>query len=98
MSGRGFLSDRVLDKSRELFGYGINTTELRLMAYVQYVMCNERKLDIAKVSPPERKILAKWRKVGHIEGGASGLRITKEFWDILCEIIFLAYVDLEGND
>ena len=35
-----------------------------------------------------------WRKAGYIEGGLSGMEISREFWDIMNEIIFLGYVDL----
>jgi len=92
---RGQLTKRIEEKSLELLGYKITTEELRLMAYVQYVMTNEQRLDPMKVSGEERKILAKWREAEHIEGGASGLSITKEFWNILSEIIFLGYVDVD---
>lgn len=46
-----------------------------------------------KINQEEREILSKWRKAGHIEGGASGLAITKEFWNICSELVFTAYVD-----
>lgn len=42
----------------------------------------------------KRDILQKWRDSGYIKGGASGLSITKEFWEILCNIVFLGYVDI----
>lgn len=96
---RGQLTDRIKDKSRELLGYEMNVTnnkcdELRLMAYIQYVMMNDQRIDPNKCNGDDRAILKKWREAGHIEGGASGLRITEQFWDILCEILFLGYVDL----
>lgn len=74
--------------------------ELRLMAYVQYVMVNDQKLDPRKINQKERKILARWRERGWIEGGASGLAMTKEFWDAMSEILWLGYVayrDYEGD-
>lgn len=91
---RGQLTDRIKAKSRELLGYEMAEEELRLMPYIQYVMMNNQKLDIAKISPEERVILAKWKEIGHVEGGATGLSITKAFWDILTEILWLGYVDL----
>ena len=92
---RGQLTDRIIKKSEELLGYAIPQQELRLMVYVQYVIVNEQHLDIAKVNNEERKILSKWREAGHIKGGASQMGITKEFWDVICEIIFLGYVDID---
>ena len=91
---RGQLTDRIKEKSKELLGYEIDTRELRLMPYIQYVMTNEQRIDPNHINKEEREILSKWRKAGHIEGGASVLRITEEFWNIICEIIRLGYVDL----
>lgn len=95
---RGQLTERIKAKSKELLGYEIDVKELRLMVYVQYVMTNERRIDPSKVSPEERKILTGWREKGYSEGGASGLAITKEFWDAICEIVFLGYVDLSNEN
>lgn len=89
---RGAISTSLKAKSKELLGYEIERDELRLMPYVQYVMMNEQKLDIAKIAPHEREILRKWKDAGYIEGGASGLTMTKEFWDILSELLWISYV------
>jgi len=91
---RGQLTDRIREKSNELLGYKITQQELRLLPYLQYVMVNEQRIDPNRINADERKILSKWREAGHIEGGASGLAMTKEFWDIITELIFLGYVDL----
>jgi hypothetical protein len=91
---RGQLTDRIREKSKQLLGYEISQTELRLMPYIQYVMVNKQRIDPNCVNGEERKILQKWRDAGYIEGGASGLAISKEFWDIINEIVFLGYVDL----
>ena len=94
---RGQLTERIKEKSKELLGYEISKQELRLIPYIQYVMVNEQKLKIELINAEEREILSKWRKKGHIEGGVGGLNITREFWDIICEIIFLGYVDLDTS-
>ena len=91
---RGQLTNRIKIKSRELLGYEIGVHELRMMPYIQYVMTNEQIIDPNRINKEEREILSKWRKARHIESGASGLRITLEFWNIICEIIHLGYVDL----
>ena len=81
--------------SQRLLGYEMDQTELRLMPYIVYVMMNEQKIDPKKVNGAGRDILGKWRRAGHIEGGLSGLSITEEFWNILCEIVRLGYVDID---
>lgn len=91
---RGNLTKRIKVKSKELLGYEITQIELRLMPYILTVMMNEQKIKIRHCSQDDRDILQKWRKAGHIEGGASGLQITEEFWNIICEIVRLGYVDL----
>lgn len=93
--GRGQLTERVAAKAKELLGRDIDTTELRLMPYIQYQMMNEQRIDPAKCNGDDRRVLALWHKEGHIERGASGLGITKKFWDILNEILFLSYVDID---
>ena len=92
---RGNLTSRIRAKSKELLGYEITQIELRLMPYILTVMMNEQKIQIRHCNQDDREIMQKWREAGHIEGGASGLQITEEFWNILCEIVRLGYVDLD---
>lgn len=91
---RGQLTERIKRRSVELLGYEIYQTELRLMPYILTVMMNEQRIDPIRCNQADREILSKWRRLGYIEGGASGLRITREFWNIVCEIVQLGYVDL----
>ncbi len=91
---RGQLTERIKTKSVELLGYEIDQEELRLMPYILTVMMNEQKIQIRRIGGSERGILEKWREAGHIEGGASSLQITEDFWNIICEIVRLGYVDL----
>lgn len=102
MQGRGQLTERIKQRSKELLGYEITQKELRLMAYVQYVLYNTQKIDPKSltfttilISSEERDILKQWGEKGYIKGVASGLSITKEFWDMIHEIIFLGYVDID---
>ena len=92
---RGMLTDRVNAKSKELLGYEMEQKELRLMPYILYVMTNNQKLDPNHIDGEERKIIRKWKDKGYVEGGAAGLTITKKFWNIVTEIMFLGYVDLD---
>lgn len=92
---RGSLTDRIKRRSMELLGHEIDVTELRLMPYILTVMMNERKIDPACCNWHDNVILEKWKEDGHISGGASGLQITEEFWNIICEIVRLGYVDLD---
>lgn len=95
MAKRGMITDEIKRCSHELLGYEIDCAELRLMPYVQYVMMNEQRVDPIRMKPNERKILSKWREMNFIEGGASGMIVSKAFWDALHEILWLGYVDID---
>ena len=71
----------------------ITTAELRLMPYIQYTMMNSKKLDPQRMNNEDRAILSQWRSNKWIEGGASGLTITKDFWGAINEIMWLGYVN-----
>ena len=89
---RGVLTPEIQNVAQLHLGRHITTTELRLMAYVQYVMMNEQRLDIRKCNQEDREVLWRWREEEHIEGGAYGLAITREFWDAMCAILWFGYV------
>jgi hypothetical protein len=92
---RGHLTDEIEKKAKELLKTDIFTqTELRLLPYIQYVMMNHQQLDPNKINVAERHILAEWKKMGWIDGGASGMTITKEFWDAMNEILWMGYASV----
>ena len=94
---RGVLTKEVQEIAKKHIGREIDRTELRLIPYIQYVMVNEQRLDISKIKQDERVVLRKWKDAKLIEGGASGLSITEEFWNFLCEILFQSYVKQKGE-
>ncbi len=89
---RGALTPKIQELSKAFFKRKMTTIELRLIPYVQYVMLNEQKLDPQKINSEERTIFMQWKKDGHCKGGITGLSVTKEFWDFMCEVLFEAYV------
>lgn len=90
---RGKLTDDVQEVAVTHLGRELDSPEeLRLMAYVDYVMKNEQWIDLNNCNQADRDVLSKWREEGHIEGGASGLAITKDFYDAVQEILFVGYV------
>jgi hypothetical protein len=89
---RGRLTSEIQTVAHLHLGRKISTAELRLMAYTQYVMMNEQRIDPRKCNQDDREVLSKWREEGHIDGGASGLAITREFWDAICAILWFGYV------
>ena len=89
---RGQLTDEIQKLSQELLGIELTQRELRLIPYLQYQMMNEQVIDPRRINGEERQILSKWREAGFILGGASGLEMTKQFWDAINQILWLAYV------
>lgn len=96
MAKRGELTQEIKALSKELMGYEIDKTELRLMPYFQHVMVNSQEISMDKVNLDERKIMTKWQEKGWIEKGQP-MYCTQEFWDILNKIIFVAYVDYKNK-
>ena len=95
--GRGTLTKEVQEIAKKHIGREINTTELILIPYIQYIMVNEQRIDPSKLNQDDRDILRKWKDAELIEGGMSGLSITKDFWDFACEILWQSYVKQEGE-
>ncbi len=97
MANRGQLTKAIKTRSMELLHWPVDVVELRLMAYVQYKMVNEQCIERRHVNDTERKVLDKWRKLDLIkmDNTIGSIRITKKFWDIICELIYMAYVDID---
>lgn len=89
---RGAMTVKIKEVSKKFLGVEITQSELRLMPYIQFTMMNNQKIDPNRISEEERRILSKWRLAGWIEGGASEMSITKDFWDALNEILWFGYV------
>ena len=96
--GRGMLTTDINKMAELMIGRTITLRELRLIPYVQYVMCNDRKIDPRHINQEEREILRKWKDEGHIKGGITGLAITKQFWDFMCEVLWLGYVGYDNPE
>ena len=91
---RGVVTDIVKRVAQETLDIeDISVTELRLMPYIQYVMMDDQRLNPNKIDGKERDILQHWRERGLMTGGASGLAITREFWDGINAILWHAYVE-----
>lgn len=89
---RGMLSPQIQELSKKFLGREITVTELRMMPYIDFVMKNDQRIDPRKCNQDDREVLKRLREEGHIEGGASGLSITKEYYDFVQEILWLGYV------
>ena len=102
---RGMLTQRIKETSVKLLGYEITQVELRLMPYLQYTLVNDQRLKLEHINKADREILAKWVSRGYILDGVTEcgrpmlsegikLKVQKEFWNSILEILWLGYVDL----
>lgn len=89
---RGQLTEEIQKLAKDFLGREINTKELRLYPYLDYVMKNSQKIEPNLIGQEEREILRVLKNEGHIEGGASGLSMTKEFYDYINQVLWLGYV------
>ena len=104
--GRGQLTDRIKAKSKELLGFELTVTALRLLPYLLYTLQNSQRISMANINDIEQKILADWVQKGFIVDGVTDcgrpmlsdgvkFKVSKKFWDAMTEIIYLGYVDLK---
>lgn len=92
---RGELTDEIKKLSQELLGYEISVNELRLMVYVMYEATNFKKLNHRQTNHQEFLILNEWEKKGYItDTWKKKFKLSKEFWDAMCQIIWKGYVDV----
>jgi hypothetical protein len=89
---RGQLNDEIQKLAKDFLGREITVRELRIYPYLDYTMKNTQKLDPNKINQKDRDILTVLRKEGHIEGGASGLSMSKEFYDYINQVLWFGYI------
>lgn len=98
MAQRGQLTPAVKRFMEEFLGRETTQTELRLIPYIAYEAVNNQKVDPARVNLEERGIMRLWKNDGHFEGGMTGVAITREFWDFMQGVLWLAYVAYREQD
>lgn len=86
MPKRGELTNEINTKAIAFLGRELSVTEFHFYPYLAYVMVNSREIDPREINDEERSILSTLRSEGHIEGGASGLAMTKEFFMFMHDI------------
>lgn len=85
-------TDRI---ATAFLGRPLTQVELRMIPYIDYVMKNAQAIVPAKVNTEERRFLSFLRKQDHIEGGAAGMAVTREFYDFMQEILWFSYVAVD---
>lgn len=89
---RGVLSEEIQGIATAFLRREITVAELRLYPYLDYVMKNGQRIDPSRVNKEDRGTLSVLRAEGHIEGGASGLSMSREFYDYINKVLWFGYV------
>ena len=89
---KGILTTEIQKEAKDFLGREITVVELRLYSYLDYTMKNSQIIEPIRVNQEERKILSILRHEEHIEGGASGLGMTRDFYDYINRVLWLGYV------
>lgn len=98
MAKRGELTPIVREFMEKFLGRETSVRELRLIPYICYEAVNSQKIDPVRINQEERDVLRLWKNAGYFEGGMSGIAITREFWDFMQSVQWLAYVCFEEQE
>ena len=94
---RGVLTESIKRMAFNYFAKDISEVELRLMAYIQFILMNEKVVDNNKVNMEELDIIEGWLSKGYlIKDEDSKLSCRVDFWDIMCRILYVSYVNFDG--
>ena len=97
---RGQLTNEIKTISKEFLGREINTTELRLYPYLDYVLKHNGRIDFSKINNDEREILNTLDEEKHIwfpTRISDRIFISKEFYNFMQEILYLSYVQNKND-
>lgn len=95
MAGRGQITEEIQAKAMELLDWEDMTQhELRMLPYIQYCLVNQQNLDPNKY---HREDIRYMKRRGWIVDPSTDLGIEKEFWDAMCELIMMGYVDNQNR-
>lgn len=93
------LIEEVKTKSKEFLGYELNVTGIRLIPYIQYCLLNNRYIESRKTNNKEKLLISKWIDEGYIIGDVyNSFTVTKEFWNFMCDILWLSYVNIDYKE
>jgi hypothetical protein len=67
MNKRGILTIEIQELAKDFLKREIDTTELQLYPYFDYVMKNEQWIDSRKINSDDRHIMMKLKNENHID-------------------------------
>jgi len=89
---RGQLTEEIQKIAHDKMGVAeLSTGMLRLIPYIQYRMINDRFIDSRHVNEEDQTAIDEWVEAGFISSPHNNMTVTKDFWDGMCEILWLSY-------
>lgn len=90
--GRECLDEQLSEKYKDFLGHPMTVRELWLIPYLQYLAVNRRPWNIRKMSQSEVEIYNEWQRKGWLLAGSTApLRVSREFWDFMNDVLWDAY-------
>jgi hypothetical protein len=97
MGNRGELTGEAIALGNKLLGFDMTKDELRMLPFIQYCVMNSGAMDVSRINGEDRAILSNFLKLGFLTqhlrstGDVIDVRVTKDFWDKMNEILWLTY-------
>lgn len=84
------------DIADKFFKEHVDTEQIRLLVFIDYCLKNGGSINPSRITISEDNIIRHWCFCGYLEYiDDTHLKCTsKEFYDIMCEILWDAYVNL----
>ena len=92
---RGILTPEIVELGKELLGEELTTRALRLLPFIQYTIMNSKIMDQRSINSEERDTIGSWTQKGFISFHNNKLKVSREFYDAMNEILWQSYVDID---
>ena len=86
-----------MTRAKEFLGEEMTVRQLRMIPYIQYCLTNNQNIDPNKINADERAVLMDWQEKGYLERPSTALAVTKAFWDFMNEVLWVSYVNYDGE-
>jgi hypothetical protein len=90
----GEVSDALKQAWLERTGRNLTFTELYLIYHVHRTI-TELKYLLVRTDSPDQAIVAEWDQAGYIRHGADRFRVTREFYDAIYHVIWVAHEEYD---
>lgn len=94
---RGIINHvEIQEKADKFFKENVDTEQVRLLAYIDYCLKNGGSINPRQISISEYNTIRHWSSCEYLEyTDETHIKcLSKEFYNIMCEILWDAYVNI----